>query len=60
MALLCLHLYHGVWSMFQSAGHQPSALHALAQEIRGRAARWWIAIGNFSIPIAALAGLLKY
>ena len=26
--LLCLHLYHGIWSMFQSLGIGPSALHA--------------------------------
>jgi succinate dehydrogenase / fumarate reductase cytochrome b subunit len=58
MLLLCLHLYHGVWSMFQSAGvshprYTPwlkrfAAICALA-----------IAIGNISIPVAALAGWLK-
>ena len=58
MLLLCLHLFHGVWSMFQSVGvshprYTPwlkrfAAICALA-----------IAIGNISIPIAALAGWLK-
>ena len=33
--LLCMHLYHGLWSMLQSARHQSSALHSAAQEIRG-------------------------
>ena len=58
MLLLCLHLLHGVWSMFQSVGvshprYTPwlkrfAAICALA-----------IAIGNISIPVAALAGWLK-
>jgi succinate dehydrogenase / fumarate reductase cytochrome b subunit len=58
MLLLCLHLFHGVWSMFQSVGvshprYTPwlkrfAAICALA-----------IAIGNISIPVAALAGWLK-
>ena len=57
MVLLCLHLYHGVWSMFQSLGishprYTPllkrfSAIFAIA-----------IAAGNISIPLAILTGLV--
>jgi succinate dehydrogenase / fumarate reductase cytochrome b subunit len=57
MILLCMHLYHGIWSMFQSLGishpkytpklKKASALVAIL-----------IAIGNCSIPIAVMAGLL--
>ncbi len=58
MILLCMHLYHGLWSMFQSLGlshprYTPklktgSAIFAIL-----------IAIGNCSIPIAVMAGLLR-
>ena len=57
MVLLCLHLYHGIWSMFQSMGlshprytpwlKKGSAVVAIL-----------IAIGNISIPIAVITGLL--
>jgi succinate dehydrogenase / fumarate reductase, cytochrome b subunit len=59
MILLCMHLYHGLWSMFQSVGigsqrHTPglkrfAAIFAIL-----------IAIGNISIPIAAMTGWLTY
>lgn len=53
---LALHLYHGLWSMFQSVGWVP----------RGRDWRrpfasvfaWIILIGNVSFPLAVLAGLV--
>jgi succinate dehydrogenase / fumarate reductase cytochrome b subunit len=58
MILLCMHLYHGLWSMFQSLGfnhprYTPklktgSAIFAIL-----------IAIGNCSIPIAVMTGLLR-
>ncbi len=57
MILLCMHLYHGIWSMFQSVGlshprytpwlKKGSAVVAIL-----------IAIGNISIPVAVLAGFL--
>lgn len=55
MLLLCLHLYHGLWSMFQSLGiHQPRYTRALK---RGAAlAAILIAVGNISIPVSVLAG----
>ena len=58
MALLCLHLSHGVGSMFQSLG--------LRSERTGRLIDWFartaaaiIFVGNSSIPIAILLGYGK-
>ena len=58
MVMLCLHLYHGLWSMFQTVGvshprYTPwlkrfSALFALV-----------ICAGNCSIPLAVLTGLVR-
>jgi succinate dehydrogenase / fumarate reductase cytochrome b subunit len=57
MILLCMHLYHGVWSMCQSLGishprytRKLKAFSAILAIL--------IAIGNCSIPIAVMAGLL--
>jgi succinate dehydrogenase / fumarate reductase, cytochrome b subunit len=59
MILLCMHLYHGMWSMLQSLGishprytpklKKASAILAIL-----------IAIGNCSVPIAVMTGLLTY
>jgi succinate dehydrogenase / fumarate reductase cytochrome b subunit len=58
MALLCMHLSHGVSSMFQSLGIRNRsnlrAIHSAA-----RIAALVIFIGNISIPIAILAGVVK-
>jgi succinate dehydrogenase / fumarate reductase cytochrome b subunit len=58
MIALCLHLYHGVWSMFQTMGlnnplynrmlHRFSVISAIV-----------IALGNISIPVAVLAGYIN-
>jgi succinate dehydrogenase / fumarate reductase cytochrome b subunit len=58
MLALAFHLWHGVWSMFQTFGlinpksdkivHRLAALATLA-----------IAIGFISIPVAVLAGLIS-
>jgi succinate dehydrogenase / fumarate reductase cytochrome b subunit len=57
MALLCMHLYHGIWSMFQSVGFShPRYTPAIK---RGAAIiAILIAAGNISIPVAVLTGLL--
>jgi len=57
MILLCMHLYHGLWSMFQSLGwSHPRYTPRLK---RGAAiVATLIAIGNISIPLAVMAGLL--
>jgi succinate dehydrogenase / fumarate reductase cytochrome b subunit len=55
--LLAIHLYHGVWSMFQSLGvNHPKytpKLKTLAK-IYG----WVVGIGNVSMPLAVLTGLI--
>jgi succinate dehydrogenase / fumarate reductase cytochrome b subunit len=58
MILLCMHLYHGLWSMFQSLGfHHPRHTPKLKKGAAIFAIL--IAIGNCSIPLAVMAGLLK-
>jgi succinate dehydrogenase / fumarate reductase cytochrome b subunit len=58
MLLLCLHLYHGLWSMFQSLGiAHPRYTPMLRKGAAVVAAL--IAVGNISIPTAVLLGLLK-
>jgi len=58
MLLLCLHLYHGLWSMFQSLGI-PSARYTLALKRGAAVIAILIAAGNISIPLSVLAGLVK-
>src|SRR5258707_15644308 len=58
MVLLCMHLYHGLWSMFQSLGfYHPR----YTPKLKTGAAIFAIviAIGNCSIPLAVMAGLLR-
>ena len=58
MILLCMHLYHGVWSMFQSMGiSHPRYTRKLKKGAAILAIA--IAIGNCSIPIAVMIGLLN-
>jgi len=58
MALLCLHLSHGVSSMFQSLGiRSKSNLRAI--HLAARLAAIVIFIGNVSIPIAVMAHWVK-
>ncbi|HUL34638.1 MAG TPA: succinate dehydrogenase cytochrome b subunit [Candidatus Eisenbacteria bacterium] len=58
MVLLCYHLYHGLWSMFQTLGISHPVytpiLRALAKIVA-----ILIAAGNISIPVAVLAGFIK-
>jgi len=57
MGLLCLHLFHGLWSMFQSVGYSHPRYTPLIQKGAAIVAIL-ILIGNISIPIAVLTGLL--
>ncbi|HXG91371.1 MAG TPA: succinate dehydrogenase cytochrome b subunit [Blastocatellia bacterium] len=58
MGLLCLHLSHGVSSMFQSLGiRNKSNLRAIHRA--ARIAAVIIFVGNCSIPIAILAGAVR-
>jgi succinate dehydrogenase / fumarate reductase cytochrome b subunit len=57
MILLCMHLYHGIWSMFQSLGiSHPRYTRKL--KTGSAILAILIAIGNCSIPIAVMTGLL--
>jgi succinate dehydrogenase / fumarate reductase cytochrome b subunit len=58
MGFLGLHLYHGVWSMFQSVGwNHPKYTPKLRR--MSLAVTLIIVAGNISIPIAVLTGIYK-
>ena len=57
MILLCMHLYHGLWSMFQSMGFSHPRYTPLLKKGAALVAIL-IAIGNISIPVAVLTGFL--
>jgi succinate dehydrogenase cytochrome b subunit len=58
MAMLCWHLYHGLWSMFQSLGFSHPVYTAWLR-LFAKVFAILIAAGNISIPVAVLAGFLK-
>jgi succinate dehydrogenase / fumarate reductase cytochrome b subunit len=58
MALLCTHLYHGAWSMFQSVGVSHPRYTPLLKKFAAIMAAI-IFIGNVSIPVAVMLGLVK-
>ena len=58
MALLCMHLYHGLWSMFQSVGLNHPRYTPILKKFAAIFA-WFIALGNISIPVSVLAGWLR-
>jgi succinate dehydrogenase / fumarate reductase cytochrome b subunit len=58
MALLCTHLSHGFASVFQTLGLR-SARTASLLKILGGAYALVIFVGNVSIPISVLAGVIK-
>jgi succinate dehydrogenase / fumarate reductase, cytochrome b subunit len=58
MLLLCIHLYHGLWSMFQTLGVNHPRYTPLIR--RGaKVVAILIAAGNISIPIAVMAGWIR-
>jgi succinate dehydrogenase / fumarate reductase cytochrome b subunit len=58
MALLCMHLYHGVFSMFQSLGaHHPNYTPLIKKFAAFMA--FVIFVGNVSIPVSVLAGWVQ-
>jgi succinate dehydrogenase / fumarate reductase cytochrome b subunit len=58
MLMLCLHLYHGLWSMFQSVGLSHPRYTPGLKRFAAICAIL-IAAGNISIPIAVMTGLLQ-
>ncbi len=58
MALLCMHLYHGLWSMFQSLGINHPRYTPILKKFAAVFA-WFVAIGNISIPLMVMLGVLS-
>lgn len=58
MIMLCYHLYHGLWSMFQSLGFSHPVYNLWIQRL-AKVFAIVIAIGYISIPVAVLAGFIK-
>ncbi|HIG29057.1 MAG TPA: succinate dehydrogenase cytochrome b subunit [Verrucomicrobiales bacterium] len=58
MALLCMHLNHGVNSLFQTLGLRNQQTRKWIDCFSGGAA-WVLFLGNISIPLAVLAGWIK-
>jgi succinate dehydrogenase / fumarate reductase, cytochrome b subunit len=58
MLLLCMHLYHGLWSMFQSLGFYPPR-YTVALKRGAAVISLLIAAGNISIPISVMAGWVR-
>jgi succinate dehydrogenase / fumarate reductase, cytochrome b subunit len=58
MILLCLHLFHGLWSMFQSLGVNHPQYTPLLKKFAAAAAIA-ICLGNISIPISVLLGCVR-
>jgi succinate dehydrogenase / fumarate reductase cytochrome b subunit len=59
---LAFHLYHGVWSMFQSLGWVPGTLERKGSDWRRMLATGFavvVALGNVSFPLAVLAGVVR-
>src|SRR5580704_18669438 len=58
MLLLGMHLYHGLWSMFQSLGFSHPRYTPVLKRCAAVVAIL-IAAGNISIPVSVLAGLVR-
>jgi succinate dehydrogenase / fumarate reductase cytochrome b subunit len=58
MIMLCFHLYHGLWSMFQTLGFSHPVYTPWLKRF-ARVIAILIAVGNISIPVAVLAGFIK-
>jgi succinate dehydrogenase / fumarate reductase cytochrome b subunit len=59
---LGFHLFHGVWSMFQSIGWVPRSIERGGHDWRRTLATAFaivVCLGNVSFPIAVLSGLVR-
>jgi succinate dehydrogenase / fumarate reductase cytochrome b subunit len=59
MVVLGLHLYHGVWSMFQTLGVNTTPGTGRFYRALAAVTTAGVVAGNISVPIAVLAGLVK-
>ena len=55
---LGFHLYHGVWSLFQSLGWNHPRFNPWRSAF-AHAFAWIITVGNISFPVAVLTGLIR-
>ena len=58
MLLLGLHLYHGVWSMFQTLGLNNARAESLYRTL-ATVSSLAVVLGNISVPVAVLTGLVR-
>jgi succinate dehydrogenase / fumarate reductase, cytochrome b subunit len=58
MIALGFHLYHGVWSMFQTMGWNNRVWNGVLRGV-AIAVALVIALGNISLPIAVMAGIIS-
>ena len=55
---LSMHLFHGLWSVFQSVGATPTALDERSKRRLAMAVSGGIGVGYASMPIAVLTGII--
>ena len=55
---LGFHLYHGMWSLFQSLGWNHPRFNSWRRGFATTFA-WIITVGNISFPLAVLAGVIR-
>lgn len=55
---LGLHLYHGLWSLFQSLGWNHPRFNPWRRAF-AHAFAWIVTLGNISFPVAVLTGLVR-
>src|SRR5258705_415861 len=58
MSMLGTHLYHGLWSMFQSVGVSHPRYNP-AIKLFAKLAAAFLVLGNISIPISVMVGLVN-
>ena len=58
MIMLAFHLWHGVWSMFQTLGSPEDRYRSLGRRF-ATIFTILVTLGFASVPLAVLAGLLK-
>ena len=58
MIALGLHMYHGVWSMFQTLGVNNARTDRFYRAL-ATVSSLAVAVGNISVPIAVLAGVVR-
>jgi succinate dehydrogenase / fumarate reductase cytochrome b subunit len=58
MVMLAFHLWHGVWSMFQTLG-LPEQRHGTLARLFATGFTLVVTLGFIAVPLAALAGFLK-